>query len=171
MTIGQELENISGLKLFHNHITIELVSGFFSYGTPQGRNLVGQIRNEFFKAFSESNEAGYIFTFVWAFSEKGEREYIEGIAKMFEEKGAEIYWVELEAQFDERLRRNKTENRLNHKPTKRDLEFSERNLIESHEKYRLNSLEGEIKHPNYLRIDNTELSVEAVANQINLFIS
>ena len=30
MTVGQELEKITGLKLFHNHMTIELVSPFFS---------------------------------------------------------------------------------------------------------------------------------------------
>ena len=29
MTVGQELEKITGLKLFHNHMTIELVLPFF----------------------------------------------------------------------------------------------------------------------------------------------
>jgi shikimate kinase len=30
MTVGQELGKITNLKLFHNHMTIELVSPFFS---------------------------------------------------------------------------------------------------------------------------------------------
>jgi len=34
------------------------------------------------------------------------------------------------------------------------------------EMYRLNSLEGEIDHPNYLRINNTNLSAEDVAKYI-----
>ncbi|MCH7663235.1 MAG: shikimate kinase, partial [Chloroflexi bacterium] len=29
MTVGQELEKLTGLKLFHNHLTIELVLPFF----------------------------------------------------------------------------------------------------------------------------------------------
>ncbi len=37
MTKGQELEKLSGYKLFHNHVTIEMVVPFFSYGTPEGR--------------------------------------------------------------------------------------------------------------------------------------
>jgi len=37
MTVGQELAGITGLKLFHNHMTIDLVANFFSYGTEQGR--------------------------------------------------------------------------------------------------------------------------------------
>ena len=90
MTVGQELAKLSGLKLFHNHMTIELVSNFFSYGTRQGCQLVNKIRNEFFSAFDESEGAGYLFTFVWAFSEKGEREYIEGVSTFFKEKGHDV---------------------------------------------------------------------------------
>lgn len=44
MTVGQELEKITGLKLFHNHMTIELVSPFFSYGTETGKKLVHSFR-------------------------------------------------------------------------------------------------------------------------------
>jgi hypothetical protein len=171
MTVGQELEKITDLRLFHNHLTIELVSHFFSYSTPRGQELVQKIRAEFFNAFSESDEAGYIFTFVWAFNEEGQREYIEGISKVFEEKGAEVFWVELEVPIEERLRRNRTDNRLQHKPSKRDLEFSERNLIEGNRKYRLNSYSGEISRLNYVRIDNTTLSAEAVAKQISAYLT
>lgn len=34
MTVGQELEKLTGLKLFHNHMTIELVSHFLIMGLP-----------------------------------------------------------------------------------------------------------------------------------------
>ena len=166
MTVGQALERLTGFPLFHNHTTIELVHPFVSYGTPAGRKLVNQVRELFFKAFAESDGAGYILTFVWAFSEPGEREYIESVTRLFEEAGAELCWVELEAGIETRLERNRTENRLLHKPSKRDLAFSERNVAASHEKYRLNSLPGEMPEENYLRIDNTDLSAEEVAQMI-----
>ena len=74
--------------------------------------------------------------------------------------------VELAADFDERLRRNSTENRLLHKPSKRDLEWSESDLRNAQEQHRLNSEPGEITEPNYLRLDNTNLSAEDTAARI-----
>ena len=95
MTVGQHLSELSGYKLFHNHLSIELVSQFFSYSTPKGRGLVNDIRQLFFDALAQSDAAGYILTFVWAFELSGEREYLEGIAKLFEDQGNEVYWIEL----------------------------------------------------------------------------
>ncbi len=171
MTVGQELEKLSGFKLFHNHMAIEMVAPFFSYSTPEGRGLVNRVRQEFFNAFSASDAEGYIFTFVWAFGEAGELEYMEGIKNQFKRDGHETFWIELEANLDERIRRNRTENRLEHKPSKRDISWSENNLVQSANKYRLNSLEGEISHPNYLRIDNTHLTALEVAQQISEYVS
>ncbi len=46
MTVGQELAKMTGLKLFHNHMTIDLVLNFFEYGTPPFKRLVNSFRNE-----------------------------------------------------------------------------------------------------------------------------
>ena len=46
-------------KLFHNHMTIDLVSNFFDYGSEEGRNLVDIYRMEMFKAVSKSNLKGF----------------------------------------------------------------------------------------------------------------
>lgn len=51
-------------------------------------------------------------------------------------------------------------------PTKRNIQWSEQELLNSVNKYRLNSKEGEIKQKNYLRINNTNLSEENVAKMI-----
>lgn len=166
MTVGQELEMRTSFQLFHNHVAIEAVAPYFSYGTPEGRRLVGQIRRAFFEAFAANTENGYIFTFVWAFGEPGEREFIEGVAEQFRSAGHEIFWVELEADFDERLKRNRGENRLAHKPTKRDVAWSDGHIREVEEKYRFNSAPGELAYDNYLRIDNTSLSAKDVADRI-----
>ncbi len=166
MTVGQELAKITGLKLFHNHMTIELVSNFFDYGTPEGSRLVNLFRSEIFKAVAESDLEGMIFTYVWAFEEKSEYDYIDMIAQLFIANGGEIVVVELEADYDVRLERNKTPNRLLHKPTKRNLKWSEENFIKTSSKYRLNSLDGEIKYENYMRINNTTLEPKQVALMI-----
>ncbi|MDR9856525.1 AAA family ATPase [Paenibacillus sp. VCA1] len=166
MTVGQELAKITDLKLFHNHMTIDLVSNFFSYGSAPGKRLVSLFRQEIFEEVAKSDLAGLIFTFVWAFDLQSDWDYIKHIRGIFEERGGTVYYVELEADVNERLARNKSPHRLAHKPTKRDLEFSERDLLETMENYRLNSLEGEITHPHYLRINNAKLDPETVARMI-----
>lgn len=166
MAVGQELEKLTGLKLFHNHMTIELVSHFFSYGTEAGKRLVHLFRREIFEEVAKSDQDGLIFTFVWAFNEKSDWEYIDKVCNVFESNGGTIYFVELEADLDERLKRNKSPLRLEHKPTKRNLEFSERDLLNSMKKYRLNSMDGEIKRENYMKINNTNISTEEVTKII-----
>ncbi len=166
MTVGQELERLSGHKLFHNHMTIDMVLPFFKYGKPKGRALVNTLRNAFFDAFAEDADGGYIFTFVWAFSEPEEAEYINGIADKFAAKGHDVHWVELIADQDERLRRNRTDNRLAHKPSKRDIDWSERDIINTGEKYRLVSNPGEITAPSYLRLETTDMPADQAAARI-----
>lgn len=72
----------------------------------------------------------------------------------------------MEADVEERLIRNKTTQRLEHKPTKRNVEQSEQHLLSTLENRRLNSIDGEIKTKNYLRINNTKLDAMEVAHMI-----
>ena len=74
--------------------------------------------------------------------------------------------MELVASQSIRLERNKTENRIKHKPSKIDTELSELRLLESDSLYRTESLDGEIKFDNYIKIDNSYLSPSAVAEMI-----
>ena len=150
MTVGQELEKITDLKLFHNHMTIDLVAHFFDYSTKEGQMLVNSFRQQIFEAVAKSDLKGMIFTYVWFFDKESDK----------------VYVVELEADLDTRLARNVTENRLQHKAKKRDIEWSTNDVVTSTEKHRLNSLPGEITYPNYLRINNSNLSAKEVAEQI-----
>lgn len=166
MTVGQELEKLTGLKLFHNHMSIEMVAPFFSYGTPAGKRLVKLFRRAIFEEVANSELSGLIFTFLWALDRQEDWNYVEEICGIFESKGGTVYFVELEADLETRLERNKSENRLLHKPTKRNLEFSERDLITTMTKSRVNSYDGEIKRQHYMRIHNTNKTAEEVAAMI-----
>ncbi|PHG12083.1 AAA family ATPase [Bacillus toyonensis] len=166
MTVGQELATLTGLKLFHNHMTIDLVSLIFDYSTKQAKRLVSLFRNEIFEEVSKSDLSGMIFTYVWAFGLQSDWDYIHHVVSIFESKGGMVYFVELEAELDERLERNKSPHRLEHKPKKRDIEWSENNLKETMKKYRLNSLHGEIEKEEYIKINNTYLSPKEVAEMI-----
>jgi shikimate kinase len=54
MTVGQELAKATGLKLFHNHVTIELVLNFFEFGTKEFFRLNSLFRKEIFNAVAAS---------------------------------------------------------------------------------------------------------------------
>lgn len=129
--------------------------------------LSDQFRTEIFKAFADSNQPGLIFTYVWAFDRKKDWEFVDRVFQIFEENGAEIYFVELEADVNERLKRNKSPNRLQQKPTKRNIEWSEMELLEIMKRHRLNSDDGEITRENYIRINNTDLEPDEVARIIS----
>lgn len=166
MTVGQELTKITGLKLFHNHMTIEMLLPIFEYESQEFKELNRMFRNQVFEKFANSEQYGLIFTFIWNFNRKEDWEYVESIIKIFEQNGGQSYIVELEADLEERIMRNKTENRLQNKPTKRDIVSSQRRLLKSMENHRMNSNEGEVQYKNYLRINNTNLLPEEVAKII-----
>ena len=163
MTVGQELMKITELRLFHNHMTIEPVLEIF--GEFNG-TVIREMRELIFREFAASDNYGMIFTFMWAFDFPSDWDYIEHVKDLFRPYGTEFYYVELVAPQEIRLQRNKTENRLRHKASKRDLETSERRLLNDDKNYRCVSFEGEIPFENYIRIDNSELSAADAAKLI-----
>ena len=166
MTVGQELTKITNLKLLHNHMTIEVVTKIFDYSKEIYRKLNESFRTQIFEEFAASDQEGIIFTTTWDFDDKEEWDRIYGYIDIFKKYNAEIYIIELEADLDERLKRNKTENRLANKESKRDLEWSEKDLLKSVKKYRFNSKPNEIKEENYIRINNTNILAEETAKMI-----
>ena len=166
MTVGMELARRTGLKLFHNHQTIDLVLQFFAHGTPPFHRLVGEFRRRILEEVAGSDLPGLIFTYVWAFDDRSDGAVVEEYASIFHANGGRVVIVELQATQAERLRRNETEPRLTEKPSKRDVEQSRRRLLAADATYRMNS-SGEFDgRADYLRIDNTHLSPEAVADQV-----
>ena len=159
MTVGQELMKITDLRLFHNHMMIEPVIDVFGYFNAP---VIMKLREVVFEEFLETNNEGMIFTVMWAFDMPSDREYVLEVASKFDE----VYCVELIADQSVRLERNKTENRLKNKASKRDLAASEERLKNEESKHRLVSNPGEIPFENYLRIDNTNLSPDVVAKMI-----
>lgn len=163
MTVGQELMKITDLRLFHNHMTIEPVIEIFG---DYNSAIVSKLREVIFQEFAKSDNYGMIFTYMWAFDQQSDWDYIEHVKQIFEPYGTEFYYLELVASTEVRFERNVTENRLQNKASKRDIEISNQRLIDADRRYRLESMDGEIAFENYMKIDNTELAPEVVAQMI-----
>lgn len=166
MTVGYELSKISGLKLLHNHMTIDLVLQFFDWGSEQFK-LSSEFRRRIFEEVAASDLEGLIFTFVWDVADPKEKNYIDGMCEIFKERGADLYFVELYATQSERLLRNESEFRLQQKSSKRNIKESRHRLIQSDKDHTLNT-DGEFYYnERYLKIDNTELSAREVAHIVS----
>ena len=163
MTVGQELMKITDYRLFHNHMMIEPVIEIF--GKFNG-GLVTKLREEIIDEFLNTDYEGMIFTYMWAFDMQSDWDYIKGIADKFEKTGGTVYYVELVADRAVRIERNKSENRLKNKASKRDIVTSEDRLIREETRYRVVSNDGEIPFDNYIKIDNTHLEPDVVAQMI-----
>ena len=161
-------ENLDWREGVPNHMSIELARKLFAPNeTYEFKSLVRSIREKVFEIYATGDLTGLIFTYMCYFDVPEELEYLKGIIEMFKSNGVNSYVVELCADFDVRLIRNKSENRLLHKESKRDLEWSEAEMRSTSEKYRLNSYEDEeLPFDNYIKIDNTNLEPCVVAQMI-----
>lgn len=158
MTVGQELMKITNLRLFHNHMMIEPVIEIFGRFKT---DTILKLRDVIFNDFVNDDNEGMIHTLMWAFDMESDWKYVENLAKKFNE----VYCVELIASQEVRLERNKTENRLLNKASKRDIEASNNRMLKE-DTHRLVSNEGEIPFKNYLRINNEHLEACEVAKII-----
>ncbi len=167
MAVGRELTKITDLKLFHNHMSIEFALNFFEYGTPKFHSLNAFLRKRVFEEVASSDLTGLIFTYVWNLSMEEDKTNVDDICEIFTKEGGTVFFVELEADLDERLRRNREASRLQEKPSKRDLELSEKRLLAIGEKHVMNSVDDFIyQEANYFKINNTYISAEDTAKLI-----
>ena len=166
MTVGQEIAAMTGLRVFHNHQTIDLVLQFFDFGSPPFGRLVSEFRRRLIEEVAASEMPGLIFTYVWAFDQPAEQEELDQYARPFRVRAGRVLYLELEATQQERLRRNQCASRLAEKPSKRDVEASQRNLLDLDAKYRLNSGGQFDARDDYLRIETTHARPREVAIRV-----
>ena len=156
MSVGQAITERTGLRLFHNHIAIELALRYFDHGTPAFHRIDGQIRRLVIEEVAASDLPGLVFTYVLAFN----------LPEAFRERGARALFVELEATQAERLKRSAGLSRLAEKPSRCDLDASRRDLLEIDARYQLNSGGKFDQRQDYLRINNTLLTPGEVAERV-----
>ena len=165
MTVAENLRDKIGYSLMVNHDSIEISDKIFKRGSEAQKELKSLIREDVFN-LALKYDIDMIFTLVVAFDVKEETDYLNSLKNRFEASGGKFYFVELRADIETRLKRNITPHRLEAKPTKKDLEWSRKDLLDTMEKYKLNTDDGEILFENHIKIDNTNLSPDEVTEII-----
>jgi hypothetical protein len=108
LTVARELVALTGFKLFHNHLTVDLVAAVFPRGSPAFGPLVQRFRREMFEAAAQQG-VDLVFTYVYAHpdDEPGVRELIEPVSA----SGGSVHFVQLTCVRDELLARVANESR------------------------------------------------------------
>lgn len=165
MTVAERLKEKLGFSLLVNHDSIEVAKKIFDSNEKAWRDLNKLIRENVLNVAIKNN-VDLIYTLVIAFDLKEEVDYLNSLKEQFELSGGKFYFVELEADLETRLARNLTPHRLEEKKSKRDTKWSENELLASMEKYRLNTKDGEKLFENQIKINNTKLEPDEVADVV-----
>ncbi|MEP6635997.1 MAG: AAA family ATPase [Acidobacteriota bacterium] len=103
LTVARELAELTGFKLFHNHLTVDLVGSVFPFGSAAFVELRESIWLDVFSRAAAAKVPGLIFTF--AYDRTVRPEFVEKLLCVVEAKGVEVVFVELKCSPEELERR------------------------------------------------------------------
>lgn len=160
LTVGRELANLTGFRLFHNHLTVDAVLSVFDFGSEPFINLREQIWLSVFKE-AALNNISLIFTFA---PERTVRtSFIRDILNVIESSGGKVLFIELTCPIEELERRIENPSRA---------EFCKLRSLEVFRKIRQEGLHIYPKLPNSgLTIDTSKMIPQEAARQICEFFS
>ncbi len=155
LTVARELSQLTSFPFFHNHLTVDLVSSLFPFGTQPFVSLREQI---WLAAFAEAarNDLSLIFTFNP--ERTVNKDFIQKAIDTIEAAGGRVLFVELICSQEELERRMEQPSRK---------EFGK---LASVDQYRSLRSEGAFEFPKLpcdISIDITNQSPAGAANLIN----
>lgn len=103
LTVARALEQLTGFKVFHNHLAVDLVESVFEFGTLPFIELREKIWLDVFTRAVEADLDGLIFTF--APDRSVQDDFIQRAREVVEASGGEVVFVELTCSTEEHERR------------------------------------------------------------------
>ncbi len=109
LTVGKELAAITGYKLFHNHLAVDLLLSVFEFGSPQFIELRETIWLSVFASAAQANLPGLVFTFAPETTVRPQ--FLTNAIKTVENYGGEVDFVQLICPISELKQRLENESR------------------------------------------------------------
>ena len=109
LTVARELARLTGYKLFHNHLTVDLVGSVFEFGTSQFIDLREKIWLDVFSEAASSEVAGMVFTFAFEPTVRGS--FVENVRATVESSGGDVVFVKLTCSPEELEKRITSDSR------------------------------------------------------------
>jgi hypothetical protein len=110
LTVARELAAITGFKLFHNHLVVDLLLSIFEFGSPPFIELREDIWLSVIDHACSTPKSGLIFTFTPEATVRGG--FIDRMSRTVADAGGEVYFVELLCPVEELKRRMGSPSRL-----------------------------------------------------------
>lgn len=156
LTTARALAEQAGFKLFHNHLTFNLVRSLFEFPSRPFGKLAEQIRLSAFEAAADAGLPGVIFTLVYAAPD--DDAFLQRMIDAVERRGGEVMFVRLQCDVATHEQRVHSPERERYGKI-----VDARSLREAMTRWNLSS---PIPMRESLEIDNSSLSAEAVARRI-----
>lgn len=109
LTVARELADLTGFKLFHNHLTVDLVGSVFEFGSPPFVELRERIWLDVFSEAARTEVGGVVFTF--AFEKSVRSGFIDRVRITVESQGGEAVFVKLTCSREELEKRLTSDSR------------------------------------------------------------
>jgi adenylate kinase len=103
LTVARELAKLTGFRIFHNHLAVDLVESVFEFGSLPFVELRERVWIEVFSRAVAANLNGLIFTFAFDRTVRGS--FIENTREVIESSGGEVLFIELRCSTEELERR------------------------------------------------------------------
>lgn len=159
-TIAKALSEKTGYKLFHNHLTIDLLRSVLPFGTDRFFELSQEMRLTIMEEAAIQNVPGVIFTFVY--EKNTDDEFIKILIKTMTKHKINLFFFQIYCDKNELLKRVKEESRKAFHKIKTEEELT-RYLAQGE---LTAAIEFVVSH----RIDTTNQSVHASVAQISQII-
>ena len=171
MTVGRAVCDLTGFRLFHNHMSIEPLLGVYDFGTPSFHRINAMIRREVIAESVVAALPGLVFTFAIDVDDPRDLAQLQELVEPVERAGAPIDVVELYAPQHVRLAREGGADRMDHKRSKRDVDWARAHVVDLESRARFStdpSRDGERLLPGHrhLRLDNDHANARATAERI-----
>ena len=157
LTIARELELITGFRLFHNHLTIDMVTVLFDFGSESFIRLRESI---WLNTFEEAAKSGTSLIFTFQPESTVPTSFPEEVVRVVDRHGGNVVFVELECPEDEIENRVGADSR------------SEFGKLKSLPEYRLLRDSGVFDYPNMptpdIKIDTSLVQPQEAALAIRL---
>jgi hypothetical protein len=162
MRVGVEVAQRAGFCLLHNHKTIDFLTEFFEFGSPSFKRLNDWLKTRIVEELAASGK-NVVMTGSWRLDVPDDKVTVDTWAEPFRRQGGRVHFVELRADLETRLSRNRTAFRVQHK--KSDWATDEV-LLQASREHRFES-RGDFPYPDELLIiDTTRREPEAAAAMI-----
>ena len=112
LTIAEKLSEITGIALFHNHLSRDLVKDIYGDQLRDNYELVDRIRVNVLD-YCSKNQTDLIFTYVYEGSDDDDS--VRGLVKTIEDNQGEVLFVELSADREDLISRVDNESRRRYK--------------------------------------------------------